>query len=209
MRRVQGKEGRMGVLETGDTGSPSSGILMMAGQESLWQRKLSGATSCDRLTSISLKAGMGPTSENHTIMRLHTERLSMLSSPCRRITQMKWNRKHIICCVWSWTEENNLLRITGACPEPFSEAARLGSHWKEKWPKRHTSKWSTSSHLSVPLLWLEDNDNWCSAVHFKWWSCGHRSQRVCFCGRRAVWYGASGRCTHCIPGSLINPLWIC
>lgn len=42
------------------TGSPSSGILMTAGRESLRQRKLSQATSCARLARISFMAWTGP-----------------------------------------------------------------------------------------------------------------------------------------------------
>lgn len=42
------------------TGSSSSGILMTAGRESLRQRKLSQATSCDRLARISFMAWTGP-----------------------------------------------------------------------------------------------------------------------------------------------------
>lgn len=42
------------------TGSLSSGILMTAGRESLRQRKLSQATSCDRLARNSFMAWTGP-----------------------------------------------------------------------------------------------------------------------------------------------------
>lgn len=60
---VQSRVRRRGVARARswppDTGSPSSGILMTAGRESLRQRKLSQATSCDRLTKISFKAWMG------------------------------------------------------------------------------------------------------------------------------------------------------
>lgn len=38
---------------------PYSRILMIAGQESLWQRKLSQATSCDRLARISFMVWKG------------------------------------------------------------------------------------------------------------------------------------------------------
>lgn len=42
------------------TGSPPSGILMTARRESLRQRKLSQATSCDRLARMSFIAWIGP-----------------------------------------------------------------------------------------------------------------------------------------------------
>lgn len=57
---VQGGGCRGQELTPRHTGSPSSGILMTAGRESLRQRKLSQATSCDRLARISFMAWMGP-----------------------------------------------------------------------------------------------------------------------------------------------------
>lgn len=62
MCAVQGREGgcRGQELTPRHTGSPSSGILMAAGQESLRQRKLSQATSCYRLARISFMAWLGP-----------------------------------------------------------------------------------------------------------------------------------------------------
>lgn len=93
------------------TGSSSSGILMTAGRESLRQRKLSQATSCDRLARISFMAWTGPQiwkpqhyEAAHGKAFLAILSFSLSFSLPSSLPRMKWNRKHIICCAWSQTE---------------------------------------------------------------------------------------------------------
>lgn len=59
--RVQCRTGRQARARSWppDTQEAYSRILMIAGQESLWQRKLSQATSCDRLARISFMVWKG------------------------------------------------------------------------------------------------------------------------------------------------------
>lgn len=95
-------------------------------RESLWQRKLSQATSCDRLARISFMAWKGPQiwKPQHYDAAHGMAFLAPLSPA---ITRMKWNRKHIIC-MWA---VSNLGAVSQArngrsrTLTPFSGAIRL------------------------------------------------------------------------------------
>ena len=167
------------------TGSPSSGILMMAGQESLRQRKLSQATSCDWPARISFMAWAGPQiwkpqhyEAAHGKVFLTTLSLSPLLLP-----RMTWNRKHTICCAWSQAEGS----------KPGSDSKNVPWHSLEQ-SGYYASQCASASR------WINDTPNyvwrgrfyffdWRTKIvewffivvlsEFKLWTCGHGAQHLC------------------------------
>lgn len=108
------------------TGSSSSGILMMAGQESLRQRKLSQATSCDRLARISFMAWTGPQiwKPQHYEAAHGKAFLAILALPS---SYPGWNEiENTLCAVRDLKlREQAKPRMAAACPDPISRAIRL------------------------------------------------------------------------------------